>query len=406
MATLYTDKKTGGHGIKFFVDGKRVTLFLGKKYSKKTVTELQNIIEMLVFCRDNCQPADKRVMTYLKTAPPDVIAKIEKVGLVKQEKARTLDSFITDYVKERTDWKPTTVGNFNVSKKLILKFLGSSALVEDISVDKAVAFHLALKSEYSEATVSKVIKHCKQVFNLAKARKLVADSPFDTIKRGSDKNPARYYFVTMDEYHRLLEGCTHPKHRLIIALARIGGLRCPSELCGLRWSEINWQKKWFWVHSLKTEHHKGKDKRLVPLFPELELRFQEFFDTLPEGCDDLVFSKNCKVAPHISLKKSLGLWLQKVADRAGIELWEKPFQNCRSSRDTELRQRHPQHLVNSWIGQTQDMDSEHNQSQDWVNSVMGHSQQVAEDHYIQILPSDFLDACAAEQSDSVSASFT
>jgi len=130
---------------------------------------------------------------------------------------------------------------------------------------------------------------------------------------------------------------------------RIGGLRCPIDLCGLRWSEIDWDSKWFWVHSPKTEHHVGKGKRQVPLFPELERCFQEFYNTLPEGCDDLVFPEKSNIAPIISPKKSLSSWIKKVATRAGVELWEKSFQNCRSSRDTELRKIFPEYLVNRWI---------------------------------------------------------
>ena len=68
--------------------------------------------------------------------------------------------------------------------------------------------------------------------------------------------------------------------------------------------------------------------------------------------------------------------LLRLAIRAGIELWEKPFQNCRSSRDTELRKMFPEYLVNRWIG---------------------HTQQVAEAHYTQTLPSDFTDAYNTEK---------
>ena len=258
----------------------------------------------------------------------------------------------------------------------MLDFFDRNTPIEKITADNAVAFRLGLEKKYSEATISKIIKHCRQVFNLAKRRKLIADSPFETVKTGSQKNSARRHFVTMDEYQRLLEGCTNTKQRLIIALARIGGLRCPSELCGLRWSEIDWVGKWFWVHSTRTEHHEGKDKRQVPLFPELERRFQDLYDTLSEGCNDLVFPEESDIPPVISPKKSLSSWIHKVANRAGVKLWKKPFQNCRSSRDTELRKMFPEYLVNRWIG---------------------HTQQVAEAHYTQVLPSDFTDAYNSER---------
>jgi integrase len=58
------------------------------------------------------------------------------------------------------------------------------------------------------------------------------------------------------------------KQRLIIALGRYAELRIPSELVGLRWSEVNWENGRFIVHSPKTER-KGKDKRIVPIFEQV-----------------------------------------------------------------------------------------------------------------------------------------
>ena len=97
---------------------------------------------------------------------------------------------------------------------------------------------------------------------------------------------------------------------------------------------------------------------------------------MPEGCDDLIFPEESDIAPVVSLKKSLGSWIGKVAKRAGVELWEKPFQNCRSSRDTELRKVFPEYKVNQWIG---------------------HTQKVAEAYYIQPLTGDFIDAYNVEK---------
>ena len=181
-----------------------------------------------------------------------------------------------------------------------------------------VTFRVGLqKKKYSEATISKIIKHCRQVFNLARRRKLIADSPFETVKSGSQRNPERFYFVSIDEYRQLLEGCTNAKQRLIIALARFGGLRCPSELTGLKWSEINWSEKWFWVHSAKTEYYIGKNKRQVSLFPELERRFQELYEALPEGCDDLIFSAKPDILPTYQSEKVFGKLDSKGRDADG-----------------------------------------------------------------------------------------
>jgi len=341
-------------------------------------------------------------------------AKLVNAGLLRQRLRRKLGTFLDDFVKEKTRWKNGTAAAFKTSKDLMLDFFGKDTPIEKISVDDAVAFRLELQekgykkktkgnkskegngeNKYVEATIAKVIGHCRQVFKLARDRKLIVDNPFETVKKGSQRNSARRYFVTMNEYESLLKGCTNAKERLIIALARIGGIRIVSELCGLRWSEIDWKEKWFWVHSPKTEHHEGQDKRKIPLFPELECRFQELYDTLPEGCNDLVFTTESDTPPSIHPKKSLSSWIHKVAKRAGVKLWKKPFQNCRSSRDTELRRMHPAHRVNEWIGHNQEATED--RASHLVNEWMGHTQQVAEDHYIQELPDDFINAYNAEK---------
>ena len=50
---------------------------------------------------------------------------------------------------------------------------------------------------------------------------------------------------------------------------------------------------------------------------------------------------------------------------AGVSPWPRLFQNLRASRETELADRFPSHVVAGWIG---------------------HSMRVAEEHYLQITP--------------------
>src|SRR6266849_6310224 len=49
--------------------------------------------------------------------------------------------------------------------------------------------------------------------------------------------------------------------RLIFALARFGGLRCPSEFVPLKWEHVDWARNRFWVTSPKTERHQGHEGR-------------------------------------------------------------------------------------------------------------------------------------------------
>ena len=57
--------------------------------------------------------------------------------------------------------------------------------------------------------------------------------------------------------------------RILFALSRSGGLRYPAEHLLLRWGDIESERNRMTVHRTKTEHHLGKESRVVPLFPEL-----------------------------------------------------------------------------------------------------------------------------------------
>ena|GEM_PF-5841623 len=134
------------------------------------------------------------------------------------------------------------------------------------------------------------------------------------------------------------------QERLVVALARFGGLRCPSEVALLRWSDILWDEKRFVVTSPKTARY-GKGSRTVPIFPRLQPFLDEAFEMAREG--------DKWVIPMLdgNTSKNIGTRFKKIIRRAGVEGWPKPFQNLRASLQTELEDA-PQlatHVVCSWL---------------------------------------------------------
>jgi hypothetical protein len=67
-------------------------------------------------------------------------------------------------------------------------------------------------------------------------------------------------------------------------------------------------------------------------------------------------------------KVNLRTQLERILTRAGVKQWPKLFQNLRSSRETELAQRFPIHIVCAWLG---------------------NSRPVAMEHYLQVRDEDF-----------------
>jgi hypothetical protein len=60
--------------------------------------------------------------------------------------------------------------------------------------------------------------------------------------------------------------------------------------------------------------------------------------------------------------------LERIMERAGVAKWPRLFQNMRASRETELTQHHPLHVVVAWIG---------------------NSAAIATRHYLQVTDADY-----------------
>ena len=58
-------------------------------------------------------------------------------------------------------------------------------------------------------------------------------------------------------------------------------------------------------------------------------------------------------------EQNLRTQLKRIIRRAGLEPWPKPFHNLRASRETELAQSFPLHVVCAWIGNTERIAAKH-----------------------------------------------
>ncbi|WP_460168230.1 tyrosine-type recombinase/integrase [Thermostilla marina] len=148
-----------------------------------------------------------------------------------------------------------------------------------------------------------------------------------------------------------------PDLRLLFVLARWGGLRVISEPRELTWDCVNWEQKRLRVPSPKTERY-GHESRVIPLFPELV----EPLERASEG-ETFILPKL-----RTTTLGTLRTRLLAAIRRAGLEPWPRLWHNLRASRQTDLEQRFPSHVVCTW---------------------MGNSRAVASRHYLQVLDSDY-----------------
>ncbi len=165
-------------------------------------------------------------------------------------------------------------------------------------------------------------------------------------------NKSREHFVFREDTTKVLEACPDAEWRLIVSLCRFGGLRCPSEILELRREDIVWDQNRILVTSRKTEHHAGHETRVIPLFPELVEPLRDVFEQAAEGAVYLI-------TRYRSQNSNLRTQFNRIVRRAGLKPWPKPFQNCRSTRETELMESYPAHVVCAWIGNSEAVARKH-----------------------------------------------
>ncbi|MBR0191103.1 MAG: site-specific integrase, partial [Thermoguttaceae bacterium] len=191
-----------------------------------------------------------------------------------------------------------------------------------------------MKERLARTTWGREVKTVKQFFNRAVEMGWIKTNPFAKLKGSNVANKTRFYFVTLQEARQILDACPNAEMRLIFSLARFAGLRIPSELKFMEWSDISLSGDRFIVRIPKATNRKAQEAGQA-----LTSRFA------------------------------------KILKRAGIAKWPKFFQNMRSTRDTELRRKYPEQDVNLWLG---------------------HTKEVALNHYMQTTDSLFSEASKGE----------
>jgi integrase len=270
----------------------------------------------------------------------------------------TLKAWLDEYAQGRGDVKPRTLAIFGDVKRNLLAYFAPDRLLDSITAGDVDGFavHLRTSEKLADSTARRRMGIAKQFFRAAVRRRLLAENPFDGQAVSARANPKRMAFVSRADTAAILKALPDAKWRLVFALARYGGLRCPSEIAGLKWSDISWGPRGerFTVHAVKTEHYADAGIRVVPIFPELAPLFREAFEAAEPGA---VYC--CPQYPGNFCGQMYRKMVLQAMTRAGVKPWPKLFQNCRASRETELAESYPVQVVCSWIGNSPAVAAKH-----------------------------------------------
>ncbi len=347
-----------GHRTIQFIgrDRKRRSLRLGKM-SQRHAETVRLRLEHLVAASLTGGAPDAETSRWVADLDDALHAKLAAVGLVTPRvgagNGATLMPFLDGFFAERKATRKTsTVVVWGHTRRCLIAYFGEKKPLCEITPGDADAWREHLLSApaakgkdklLSDNTVRRRCGIAKQFFRAAVRRKLIDANPFDGVEATTVKgNRARDYFITRAEAAAVLEACPDLEWRLIFALSRFGGLRCPSEHNELRWGDVDWERGRMRVRSPKTEHMPGREERMIPLFPELRSLLEEAFDAAGEGAEHII--------ERYRNQANLRTRFFKIIRRAGLKPWPKLFHNLRASRQTELAAEFPIHVVCEWIG--------------------------------------------------------
>ncbi|MGN6546503.1 MAG: tyrosine-type recombinase/integrase [Aureliella sp.] len=308
---------------------------------------------------------------WLVALPAEIYDRLAKLGLVEprtlQDHPRTILAYMRAYIAGRTDWKKPE--NHKQSVDWLEKFLPRDLPLGALTKGDAERWHrwmIGIK-KLSPNTAGQHVKRCRQMMRAALEDGLIERNPFTGVKIDLSSDTSKNRFIDSDTALALLESCPDQEWRTIFALCRFGGLRCPSEVLALRWSDIVWDRDRFKVRASTTARY-GKGERVVPLFPELRAELDALYAIAEPGVlipTDAYVIQSFRCT-EVNLRKAI----HKIADNAGVERWPKPFIALRASRRTELERsgRFANHVLNDWFG---------------------HTGKIAETYYLQTTEADF-----------------
>ena len=349
--------------VQFTYEGKRHTARLGM-VSKSLAQRFSIDVQSLIDARKFCSPGDE---TFASRCSESAKRTLIKSGLVRIAKKTTLKELIRETVDQRADLKSSTVDNYRTITRDLYSHFGKDCDVALITTAQAQEFVASLQRRgLASATVAKRGRMARSFFRAAVRLGLAPNNPFsDVVLPSNSPQRQRQVYVPEELVDKLL-AITDAEFGLVIAMARFGGLRCPSEFLEMRWDDIDLQDNRISVLSPKTERHAGHEHRVIPVFAKLRTHIDAWKEERGSG---YLFPWMRDCAQGAPSRR-----LARLQESAGIKPWTKPWHNLRASCVTDLAERFPIQVVSAWAG---------------------HCETVSQRHYLQVLDHHFDRAAAS-----------
>ena len=361
--------------VRFWINGKKESISIGRatnRVGEKFCTLLDELLEHKALGINLSPSLSKQV----QTLDPKILKRLVSFGLVSTNLGGTLQDFGKDFI----DTHSKTL-SFDAKRKLenelkrLTEFFPGRKLSSITELDaQEYRQHLELKGNQrtkgeglSPAQVNRSCGYASQIFQAAIKARLITENPFEQVEKGNLTNKEKFYFVSNQEFEQLIECVPRWQVRLALALGRYAGIRLPSEAVRLRWEDVHFgdgteqDPGYMMIENVKTKHHPTvSEYRKVPIFPELLPYLQEAWQMSEDGAVWAIegvegFDKNRDNPTKPNLRRSV----LRSRKKAGLTEWPDVLKNLRKTRQTELTNYFPQHVVCAWLGNSERVAEKH-----------------------------------------------
>ena len=269
------------------------------------------------------------------------------------DRSPELGTYIEGYLASRKgELAKGTLELHGQTGRYLVVFFGASKQLDTISRADARDFQTALsnnelarankrrrQNSLASTTVDRHVREAKTIFEVALKDDMIPFNPFDKLK---SRKPVKkeWHYVGDEEFASLLAACS-PAWRLLLGLARWGGLRS-EEALEVPWRKIDWEKHVICIEARNDWKPKDGEKRTIPISPILYALLREFRDRDPTGE---------MVIPRADVCRT-NLWrdFQSLFRRARVRPYSKPMHTLRKCCLTDWADTQPSHFVQAWAG--------------------------------------------------------
>jgi integrase len=340
--------------------GSRRTVWLGN-LPREQVERIKVLVHDLIDSWNPSLDYGNALTTRLDELPPKIRAKLQHAGLCTGPRTEhSLDDLIKLLMKRPV--KGSTMETYRQAAKSLRDFLpaGGETPVHAITQELAMAWRSGVAQGLAQATCAKRTNVLKSMFGSAVSAHWLQVNPFSAVRSGSQINEQRLVFVNEATVDQVLNEIEDKRLRAVVALARYGGLRVPSEVVGLTWEQASLSDT---PPTIQIFAPKTQQRRIVPVRKKL----LQALVALTGG----VQSRTDPMIPGLGRASNMRTALLRAIECAGVEPWPRLFQNLRASAATDWAQKFPPRDVSAW---------------------MGHSAVVALEHYHSALPENVASA--------------